>query len=173
MPTPRMLPDEDSVLLRHRDFEGLSLTEVARKYGVTKGAVSLRFSRMGRPWTTTAPVGYQDYLPWRILRDHQSLDAAQRLKAHIRHVLGHDVSELQLRRLTNWHARLRRERVVLVYDCEQSSPWLYVPRRESDGVSVIRWPNDVPAPTPEQLRVLALPDGPDHAQHEVQTTARS
>ncbi len=173
MPTPKMLPDEDSVLLRHRDFEGLTLTEVAKKYGVTKGAVSHRFTRMGRPWGKDAPVDYQDYLPWKILRDHQSLDAALRLKSHIRWRTGHPLTDAQSRRLTNWHSRIAREDVTVLYEPEQSTPWIYLPRQSSDDSLIIRWPADIAPPTDAQRAVLLLPKGPELAERQLRLTQSS
>jgi len=172
MPRPRTLPD-DEILVRDKDFLGLSLNEIADKYGVSKQAVSALFIEMGRPWGAVAPVNYRDYLPWEIGRDHQALDAAQRLRAHIRWRTGHPSTDAQLRRLSNWHARITRENVTVVYDPVLPSPWIYVPRTASDGELIIRWPADIEPPTDVQRAVLLLPRGPELGERHVRETLSS
>lgn len=157
MPRPAKLPDDDATLVRDRDFLGLSLMEIAEKYDVVKSAVSMRFDRMGRPFGRQAPMDYQEYLPWKVLRDHQALDAAQRLRAHIRSMTGHPVTDAQKVRLTNWYARINRQHTVVSYDATGVPPWAYLPRTEDDGQLIIRWPEEVAKPTMEQRRVLSLP----------------
>lgn len=157
MPTPRVLPD-DSILLRERDFEGLSLTEIAERHKVSKSAVSQRFTKMGRPFGGNAALDYQVLLPWKIQREHLPLDAANRLRSHVRYRSGIEVAETAKRRLENWWTRLRAEGTVLIYVPDaDGSPWQYVPRQESDGSLIVRWPEDMPPPTRVQRDVLTLP----------------
>lgn len=158
MPAPRVLPD-DSILLRERDFEGLSLEEIADRHRVSKSAVSQRFTNMGRPFGGNAQMDYQSVIPWKIERAHMPLDAANRLRAHVRHQSGIPLAESAERRLTNWHARLRAEGSVLTYDPQAESPWQYVARVPSDGDLIIRWPADAEPPTDHQKACLTLPTG--------------
>ena len=152
---PRTLPD-DWVLLQKRDAEGLTGKEIAAIYGVSPQAVSNRFKKMGYP----AMTNYRDVLPWRIVDRHHSLYAAQRLKAHIKERQGKELSDVALKRLTDWRERLRRDSVVLDYTNQDSgSPWQYVARKESDGQLVIRWPADHPPPTALQRKLLQMPTG--------------
>lgn len=163
MPAPRVLPD-DSVLLRERDFEGLTLTQIAARYNVSKSAVSQRFDKMGRPWGghsgANAPLDYQAYIPWDVDRSHMALDAAIRLRAHIRYRMGEEVTDAAMKRLRNWWIRLDRDHTVLTYDPERvGSPWHYEPRETLDGSLVLRWPNTTPLE--DQVRdVLSLPEVP-------------
>lgn len=158
MPKPRVLPD-DSILLRERDFEGLSLAEIAERHKVSKSAVSQHFTRMGRPFGGNAAMDYQEIIPWKIQRDHLSLDAAIRLRAHVRYRSGIEVAESAKRRLENWWTRMRAEDTVLTYaPSPAGSPWRYVSRQESDGKLIIRWPEGAPPPTAEQRDIFSLPE---------------
>lgn len=158
MSFPRSLPD-DSVLLRERDFEKLSLREIADRYGVTTSAVSHQFIKMGRSTIGNAAMEYWDFIPWKIQQGHKALDAAIRLRAHVRRQSGMELTESAARRLDNWWTRLRRDGTVLTYLPESApSPWHYVPREPSDGSLIIRWPEDMPPPTEAQRTVLTLPD---------------
>jgi transcriptional regulator with XRE-family HTH domain len=159
MPPQRVLPD-DSILLRERDFEGLSLGEIAERYGVSKSAVSQRFTNMGRPFGGNAAMDYQEIIPWNIQRAHMPLDAANRLRSHVRYRSGIEVAESAERRLKNWWNRLQAEDVVLTYEPDadtKGSPWRYVPREPSDGRLIIRWPEHVEPPTDQQRLLLSLP----------------
>jgi hypothetical protein len=155
MPYPKALP-ENHVLLRDRDILGLSLTDIAKKYNVAKSTVSEAFTKMNRPFGGNAPVDYQRILPWHIVRDHQALDGALRLKAHIRSRLGLELTPAAEKRLTNWQVRLRTNNLVLDYRPEEGSPWVYVPRMPEDGDLVIRWPVHHDPPTGDQLKALTL-----------------
>jgi AcrR family transcriptional regulator len=153
----RKLPD-NSVLLRERDVEGLSISAIADRYGVTRAAVTYRFKKMGRDLGRTGAMDYTPYIPWVIRSGHHELDAPTRLRAHILRRTGGEVTPAAQRRLDNWHARLAREDVVLTYSPDDASPWIYVQREPSDAQLIVRWPNDLPPPTDEQRAVLALPD---------------
>jgi hypothetical protein len=154
------LPD-DYVLLRERDFEGLSLEEIAARHKVSKSAVSQRFTNMGRPFGGNAPVDYQSIIPWKIERAHMPLDAAVRLRSHVRHASGIELTEAAQRRLDNWHNRLRALGSVLTYSPEADPPFQYVPRVPADGDLMIRWPAGAEPPTEGQRARLSLPKG-DH-----------
>jgi hypothetical protein len=156
MPYPRILPD-DSLLLRERDFEGLTLEEIAAKHNVSKAAVSKAFTRMGRPFGSHAAMDFKEIIPWSIQRPHQSLDASVRLRAHIKFRSGLEVPESAKRRLENWWLRMRDERTVLTYREDASPFWHYVPRKASDGNMIVRWPEDMPPPTDRQRSLLTLP----------------
>lgn len=156
MSAPALLPD-DAILLAARDFEGLSLEQIAERYKVTIQSVSMRFTKMGRPFRPSMPA-YREFVPWQIRKEHQALDATLRLRSHIKAQLDLPIPESAARRLENWHARLRSEGVVLMYRPDtDSQPWHYVPREESDGALIIRWPEDMPPPTERQRSILALP----------------
>lgn len=156
MPYPRTLPD-DSLLLRERDFEGLTLEEIAARHNVTKAAVSKAFTKMGRPFGGNAAMDFREIIPWSITRAHQSLDASVRLRSHIKVRSGLEVPESAQRRLENWWQRMRDEKTVLTYSQNEASPWHYVPREVSDGDMIVRWPEDMPPPTMRQRTLLTLP----------------
>lgn len=156
MPYHRKLPDGPT-LIKDRYVARLTLTEIAQKYDVAKSTVSEAFTRIGRPWGGNIPVDYRAILPWPIERQHQALDAALRLKAHIK---AHHAIELKpdaARRLSNWYGRLRRESVVLDYQ-PASAPWVYLQRKPEDGELLIRWPEDTPI-NERQRAALTLPAG--------------
>lgn len=150
---PRTLPD-DWVLLQMRDVEGYSEAYIAKIYGVTPQAVSKRFKQMGHPSRTS----FQDVLPWRVTPQDHARYAAQRLKAHIKQRRGEELSETALKRLKDWHERLRRDSVVLEYRRQDiGDPWHYVKRIAADNRLVIRWPADADPPTETQRKLLELP----------------
>ena len=139
MPRPRTLPDI-SILLRQRDVEGLTLAQIGARYGVSKAAVSGALKKAGNATGGNAAMSYDTVIPWRIVRGHMALDAAKRLRAHLRAHNNLDVSPEMRLRLTNWYARLRRDGTVLDYRPAGSTPWIYVRREPSDGDLLIRWP---------------------------------
>lgn len=151
---PRTLPD-NAVLVRDREILGLTIDQMATKYRVTEAAISLAFSRMNRP-LAGGRVDYQAMLPWEIRTGHRALDAALRLRAHMRDRAGEDLTPAARRRVDAWRTRLDREHVVLAYNPDaDSSPFSYVPRQDGESL-VIRWPEGAAPPTRKQHNLLDL-----------------
>ncbi len=123
MPRPKTLPDT-AELVRLRDG-GMSYAEIAEQFGVTKGAVFLRFRNAGE----TGPAKRYDVIPWRVAQEHDKAHPLTMLRLWAR-AQGGDLTDAQRGRAERWAADLRQRDLVIHYDRQHG--FAYVPRREAD-----------------------------------------
>lgn len=125
MPRTRDLPDtvELQALLR----QGASQADIARRYGVTRQAVSkaLAASHLRQPRHSFKP-----YAPWKVRTVHQNAYQLRMLRLHGREQMGLPIAEGDKRQLEAFRARLDELDVVVDYDREEG--FFYVPREEGD-----------------------------------------
>lgn len=131
----RKLPPHEVVLdlIQH---QGLSTQEVADRYGVTRPAVSycLRQNHVVAP---RAPMRYD--MPWRVRVEHNNDPLIRKVRLWMRSRMpGVELRPDQQAALDQFLAHLERIQRVVAYNPE--SGFLLVPRMDSDGDQIIRWP---------------------------------
>lgn len=142
MPAPRLLPTSD--VLRNLREQGWALDDIAREYGVTKGAVYLQLRDAG--YTKKRP-NYKHLIPWTVRKEHAFAHPALMLRTLGRRESGAEVKPVKSRMLDKWLRDLRRDGLVVCYDPDcppnPASPvhggWYYSERRPSDGDALIRY----------------------------------
>ncbi|MFF4245239.1 hypothetical protein ACFYY2_12295 [Streptomyces sp. NPDC001822] len=155
------LPDNETLRRFYR--EGLSDKEIAKAFDCSVQAVNLRFGKMNlprKPWSNTAAAILEAGWP----RDEfdrtrfTRFNRARDLTTFIRWRLGDpDLTDRQLERAERFTAHLERHNVVLTVDWGKENPWVFVPREESDGRRVIRWPEGREMPKGPHLDAISLP----------------
>ncbi|MGW1673278.1 hypothetical protein [Streptomyces sp. NPDC002324] len=135
----------DTELLKLEEA-GLTHSEIGKRYGVSRQAVTKRFNAMGK----YVRAAYRDataVLPWD-LASHPARDSLRKdesfmgLRAFVREQMGAEVSERSALALRTFHNHIKAGE-VLDLDPVQGACWV---RREDerDGSLVIRWPEGVP-----------------------------
>ncbi|GHE92907.1 hypothetical protein GCM10017776_06710 [Streptomyces griseoluteus] len=133
-------------------------------YGATPQAVNARLVAMGlrryrqkvtgileRAWPTSE-TGRGDFVNLNRYRD---------LCCFLRWRLGDpDMTANQVRGAKRFERTVRERNSVLDFQPEADEPWLFVPRIESDGRMVIRWPQGRELPEGELRAALDLPEEP-------------
>lgn len=155
------LPDNET--LRRFFREGRSDKEIAKAFDCSVQAVNLRYSAMGmerKPYSNTAAAILETAWP----RDEfdrgkfSRFNRARDLTSFIRWRLGDDtLTPRQLERASRFAHVLERDQVVLAIDWTQENPWVYVPRKPSDGRLVVRWPEGRELPKGPHLEAISLP----------------
>ncbi|MFD4608291.1 hypothetical protein ACFWOT_09265 [Streptomyces sp. NPDC058440] len=163
------LPDNSTLLKFYRD--GLSDAEIAEAYGVSVQAVNKRFARMDierKPWTNTATAILNT--AWPTTKDfkrseYTHLNRARSLFAFMRWRLGDPtLTDRQLREAERFGMYVRTKKVVLGFDLSSKNPWVWLPREESDGNLVLRWPEGRETPLGPHLAAITLPDAGDSGE---------
>ncbi|MGW2713694.1 hypothetical protein HKX69_05785 [Streptomyces argyrophyllae] len=156
------LPDNET--LRRFFREGLSDKEIAKAYDVSVQAVNQRFSKMGlerKPWMNTATAILNAAWPTTDgfkRSEFTHLNRARELFAFMRWRLGDPtLTEKQMYMARRFESQAR-EGVVLEFAPETKSRWVWVPRQESDGDLVLRWPAGRELPKGPHLAAITLPE---------------
>lgn len=139
MAPPRYIPS-DSILANWRD-EGLTASQMAARIkeqsgvDVATGSVYAALSRAG----LTNQLRYDEWIPWSPIRaDHVNAYPLLMLRLAARREAGHDLTELQNKKLDSWIDRLQDEGVVVHYEHDTADGWFYVPTREGIDTGLIR-----------------------------------
>lgn len=132
MARPRTLPDPNElrILLLTE-----SQAEIARRYGVTRAAVS----KAARTYNLdSGRVSYDEFIPWRAKVEHQRDYAVRMLRLYGRRQMGLPLDDRDVRYLDRWLEELRRLEAVVDYDPERG--FYYTRRREGIDTGLIREP---------------------------------
>lgn len=141
---PRLLPDNAKLLLL--EAAGLSHEQIAKKYGVSRQAVTKRFNDMGE----YRRAHWQDatgLLPWDIARHPDKAKIRRQtayagLRAFLRKQLGQTLSPRSQETLRQFLDHINSGEVL---ELDSVQGVRYVQRDpERDGSLVIRWPEGVP-----------------------------
>jgi hypothetical protein len=145
MPAPRILPTSD--VLRSLRSQGWSYEDIAREYGVSKGAVylQLRDAKM-----TKVRPSYKHLIPWTVRKDHAHAHPPMMLRLLGRREAGLDIPPVKERMLDKWLKEVKEAGVVVCYNPDMppnpASPttggFYYSKRRKADGDSLVRVDDD-------------------------------
>lgn len=118
-------------------MKGMTQREIAELYGATEHSVWQKLTNYrrgpGRP-----QLSHAEYIPWKVLKKHDTLYPAKQLRALSRRNQGQELSVTAERELTRWLENLDRNNLVIDYDRDKG--WLKVPRIPEDGDGYIRRP---------------------------------
>ncbi|MDI1454397.1 hypothetical protein NHG22_11335 [Streptomyces sp. ATE26] len=158
------LPD-DETLKKFLYVDGLTDRQIAAAYGVSIQAVNKRYVKMGiqrKPWMNTATAILD--AAWPSTKDFKRSEytgrwRARELFAFLRWRLGDPtLSAYQLQTAENFSNYARSNDVVLDFDPDRETPWMWQPRTLADENLILRWPKGRELPTGEHLKALTLPD---------------
>jgi|SRR5581483_821110 len=138
MGAPFILPEDDNELEKLILEHGQA--EVARMYGVTRGAVAARVARAherGQMRRIQPRRDYSKYIPWTLDAKHKNHDTAKKLRIYGALQEGWPVTADEERRLRTWMGLLDSDGLVFAYD--RSEGFYRVPRQPED-VGYIRQP---------------------------------
>lgn len=141
---PRVLPDNATLLME--EAAGLSHTDIAAKYGVTRQAVHKRFAAMGeyrrKQYTSVAELLPWDFAGNPISRKLRQQSGFLGLRAYIRKRLGQELSPRSEEAMRRFLAHIADGKVLELDDVQGAR---YVERDpERDESLIIRWPEGVP-----------------------------
>ncbi|MET9901878.1 hypothetical protein [Streptomyces sp. NPDC006446] len=137
------LPENDTIL-QEMLIAGFKEVEIAKFYGVGVSTVSMRLAKMGiRRIGPKSPVSAA--IPWDITshpekRRFINQTCFRGLRCFVRKQMGEKLSERSEHDLKVFLNRIRGGNVLALVE----GGFAYVPRQESDGSLVIRWPENVP-----------------------------
>ncbi|MFJ9900265.1 ImmA/IrrE family metallo-endopeptidase [Streptomyces sp. NPDC091280] len=160
------LPDNPVLLKHYRD--GMSDKEIAEVYGVSFQAVNKRLKELGI-WRAPFKVQAQEILEhvWPASEtnrtEYMAINRARDFFYFLRRGLGEKTTTRTLVRGSERFDRLIRESgcVLDLRPGEAEGPWVLIPRLESDGNCVIRWPEGRAPFEDEKYRAaLELPETP-------------
>ncbi|KIE24711.1 hypothetical protein LK08_22740 [Streptomyces sp. MUSC 125] len=161
------LPDNE-VLRQHYYADGLSDKQIATMYGCTVQAVNQRFGSMEppiqrKPWTNKATAILEAAFPTRPgfkRSEYTHLHRARSLYAFMRWRLGDPtLSARQVGDAQRFARYARDNHVILGFDPERrENPWQWLPREDSDGDLLLRWPAGREMPKEPHLKAITLPE---------------
>ncbi|MEU6765891.1 hypothetical protein ABZ916_25650 [Streptomyces sp. NPDC046853] len=168
------LPDND--VLRGLFRDGLTDKQIAAAYGCSIAAVNARFQKMGlqrKPFSNTATAILEAGWPAKEFSRSRfnNQNTARTLYAFLRWRLGDPtLTTQQLARVRVLASRMEAKGTILelAWDEEGEQPWTFVPRKESDGRLVVRWPEGRELPKGPHLDAITLPPVASETQ-EVQS----
>jgi len=123
---------------------GMTQEEIAARYGVSQSAVSAKLTRNNR-YAKGAQSPVSSALPWNIANHPEkrritNQAAFRGLRYLVRQRMGDTLTERAFKDLRNFLDHVREGEVLAL----GVDGFEYVPRRETDGELVIRWPEGVP-----------------------------
>lgn len=144
--------------------KGLSQSDIARMYGVTRQAVSWHKINYGGSRTPREIVN--DHFPWIVSTAMCQTSPYKRMRDHGEYMAtgGKNMSQYKLDRLRSWYRMLRDDNVVLEYDprlppepgVSNKGGFAYRTSRQGDGELLIRV-NDYTELTDEGRRIWRFP----------------
>ncbi|MEV5677471.1 hypothetical protein [Streptomyces sp. NPDC052179] len=165
------LPDNETLRRFYR--EGLSDKQIAKAYDCSIQAINARYVDMGmerKPHSNTAAAILDAAWPQSEFdrSKFSRFNRAKDLAVFIRWRLGDPgLTETQQHRVKKFMAYVERHDSVLSIDWSKENPWIFVPRKLSDGRRVIRWPEGRELPKGAHLDAITLPS--DSADSEMTT----
>jgi hypothetical protein len=149
----RKLPPA-SVLQKLRAVDGLTLTEISKKYGTTPAAVWHSLDRAGM---TESSAMYNEIVPWQIQAQHRSLVILEHFRRLAKRAKGLPLDEHAEKSLNNWLRDMAHANVVVAYHpdappnaASKVGGFYYVTREDFDGD---RWYRD---PVREAVRLAEV-----------------
>jgi hypothetical protein len=156
----RKLPSNPELLKLYRN--GMTDKEIAIQYGASPQAVNARFVAMGlRRYRQKVTAILESAWPTEETRrgDFVHLNRYRDLCAFLRRRLGDsEMTPNQLRSAERFERAIRDGNCVLDFRPDSDEPWAFVPREESDGHMVIRWPAGRELPEGDLREALDLPE---------------
>ncbi|WP_145500896.1 hypothetical protein [Streptomyces sp. CFMR 7] len=145
----------DNLTLQKLLMQKLTPDEIAKRYGVTRAAVTYRMRHHLKTYTYTTKSPVLSQMPWDLAdlpnrAELMVVGSFRGLRRLVAHRLDGQAPDLYMRAFLN---RVARGEVLALVDGE----WAYVPRSEEDGDLVVRWPDGAPAPTEIQKQLFARP----------------
>lgn len=111
MPAPRLLPDND-VLASLRN-QGWTYDDIAREYGVSRGAVYLRLKQA--PGAVSPRARHADLIPWTVAVRHAQAVPARMLRLLGQRENGDSLPPVKTRMLNKWLDEISDAGVVVCY----------------------------------------------------------
>lgn len=94
---------------------------------VSRSAIAMAIARFGLKSAHQRPE-YRDLLPWTVAEEHRHHIDARMLRLEGRRRAGGELSEGELRWLTNWKNELERVNAVVHYERDTDEGFFWVPR---------------------------------------------
>ena len=155
-----------SVLQKHRADDGMTLTEIAKKYGTTPAAV---WHALDRANMTDAVPMYNEIVPWKIQPQHRSLAIVEQFRRLAKRAKGLPMNVNDEKSLNNWLRDMVHANVVVAYhpdappnSASKTGGFYYVMREDYDGD---RWFRD---PLREAIRLAEVRDAQRALQAETE-----
>ncbi|WP_435270916.1 hypothetical protein [Streptomyces sp. 1222.5] len=156
------LPENPELLKLYRN--GYSDAEIAERFNCTPQAVNARLVAMGlRRYRQKVTSLLESAWPTAETRrgDFVRLNRYRDLCSFLRWRLDDpDLTENQIRGAKRFERAIRDGHCVLDFQPDSDEPWAFVPREESDGHMVIRWPQNRELPEGALRVALNLPSVP-------------
>lgn len=133
-------------LIEELKTQGLNQAQIARKFGISRQAVSEMKRKYGR-FSQTPRERALEQFPWRVPAVQQECSPDKRMRDHAEYVVtgGQGMEGFKLRRLRAFYENLSMGNLVVEHDPTlppvdgiKCGGWRYVPREESDGQLIIR-----------------------------------
>jgi hypothetical protein len=142
MPAPRLLPDNDVLAALRR--QGWTYDDIARQYGVSRGAVYLRLKQAH---ATTTRARHAALIPWTVALRHAQAVPVRMLRLLGQRENGDTLSPAKARMLDKWLIEVGEADVVICYEPEYppnpASPengGFYYSRRRAGERGLVRPP---------------------------------
>lgn len=153
--------------------KGMTNTEIARHYGITKQAVSDMVARYNLRKNDPRKMAVLAF-PWRVREEHKGASPNKRLREHAVYYFAGErgLSNLQLKRLYGFYLHLRDNNLVVEYDPDYTGEpgsyerapgksgiggWRWCPREERDDDLIIRFNQHAVPMDEETLKVWRFP----------------
>lgn len=133
-------------LIEQLKSKGLNQAQIARKFGISRQAVSEMKRKYGR-YSLTPRERAMKQFPWRVPVTQQECSPDKRMRDHAEYVAtdGRGMEEWKLTRLLGFYEKLTAEDLVVEHDPSlppsegvKCGGWRFVPREDSDEDLMIR-----------------------------------
>lgn len=126
--------------------QGLNQSEIARRYGVSRQAVS-KMKRANPDHYQTARDKSRPLHPWRVPAEQQNDYRSHRLRDHVEYVIaGGNIARYKLEELAYFYRKLIRDNLVVEYT--RVDGYEYRARKPADGNLIIRINAEAEVPDP-------------------------
>lgn len=158
------LPELSLAVIESLKEQGLSQSEIARLYGVSRQAISWwKYTYGGR--LTPRQIVNQSF-PFQVRSEHAQASPYRRLRDHGEYIAtgGKGMTDDKLRRLRWFYRKLRDQNLVVEYDpslppepgVSTAGGWAYRKRKKSDGNLLVRV-NEYTEITKQGRRIWVFP----------------